>query len=97
MSAPPTVTNNTAAERFEAQTSAGMASLRYVLDGTTLDLIHTEVPSEAEGQGVGVGAALAHAALEHARREGLSVIPSCSFVRSYVTRHHEFADLVAAP
>ena len=94
MSNPTTVTNNPAAGRFEAHTEHGVAHLRYVARGDVLDLVHTEVPEAAEGQGI--GAALARAALDHARSEGMKVIPSCPFVRTYIARHREYADLVAA-
>ena len=91
----PTVRHNPAEHRFEATTDHGLATLRYVERGDVLDLAHTAVPQEAEGQGV--GGALAHAALEHARHDGLEVIPSCPFVRAYLQKHTEYADLVARP
>ena len=94
MPAIPTVTHNAAAGQFEARTAHGTALLKYVVRGETLDLAHTTVPQEAEGQGVGT--ALAKAALDHARREGVKVIPSCPFVASYVQEHDEYADLVAS-
>jgi Predicted acetyltransferase len=94
MPSPTTVTNDPAAGRFEAHTEHGVAHLKYIARGDVLDLVHTEVPPEAEGQGI--GAALAKAALDHARAEGMKVIPSCPFVRTYITRHGEYADLVAA-
>ena len=94
MPATPTVTNNAAAGQFEARTEHGTAILKYLPRGDVLDLVHTEVPPDAEGQGVGT--ALVQAALEHARDEGLKVIPSCPFVRSYLREHPDFADLVAA-
>lgn len=92
---PTAITNNSAAGRFETNTEHGVAHLKYLARGDVLDLVHTEVPREAEGQGI--GAALAKAALDHARSEGMKVIPSCPFVRTYVKRHGEYADLVAAP
>ena len=95
MSNPTTVTNDLAAGRFEAHTEHGVAHLRYVARGDVLDLVHTEVPQAAEGQGV--GAALAKAALDHARAEGMKVIPSCPFVRTYIKRHGEYANLVVTP
>ena len=95
MTNPTTVTNNPAAGRFEAHTQHGVAHRRYLARGDVLDLVHTEVPPAAEGQGI--GAALAKAALDHARSEGVKVIPSCPFVRTYIKRHHEYADLVATP
>ena len=69
--------------------------LRYVQRCDVIDLMHTVVPQAAEGNGV--GSALAHAALEHARAKGLKVVPSCPFVHRYVTKHREFADLLAQP
>jgi predicted GNAT family acetyltransferase len=95
MATRPSVTNNAAENRFETVTDHGMAMLRYFPRGDVLDLAHTAVPQAAEGQGI--GGALAHAALEHARAKGLKVIPSCPFVRSYLEKHKEFADLVATP
>jgi uncharacterized protein len=88
----PTVINNTAAGRFEIPTDAGTAVLTYAQRGDVLELTHTRVPAQAEGRGY--GAALAKAALEHARAKGLKVIPTCPFVSTYLRRHKEYADLV---
>jgi predicted GNAT family acetyltransferase len=93
MANPTVVTNDPATGRFEAHTPHGVAHLKYVARDDALDLVHTEVPQEAEGKGI--GAALARAALDHARAQGMKVIPSCPFVRTFIKRHHEYADLVA--
>lgn len=93
MTAVPVVTHNDAASQFEARTEHGIATLKYAARGDVLDFTHTSVPQEAEGQGT--GSALAHAALQYARKEGKQVIPSCPFVLAYLKRHKEFADLVA--
>jgi predicted GNAT family acetyltransferase len=90
----PTVTNNTAANRFEASTGHGTAMLRYVARGDVLDLTHTAVPQGAEGQGI--ASALARTALEYARANDLKVIASCRFVHAYLQKHREYADLVVA-
>jgi predicted GNAT family acetyltransferase len=90
----PTISNNTAAGQFEAETAHGKAILKYVIRGDVVDLVHTVVPQEEEGQGI--GAALARAALEDARAKGQKVMPSCPFVHSYVKRHRAYADLVAS-
>jgi hypothetical protein len=58
-----------------------------------MDLIHTEVPSQFQGQGF--GEALVRAALDYARREKLKVVPTCPFVRKFLSKHQEYADLVA--
>lgn len=90
---PATIIHNAAAHQFEADTPHGKALLRYVQRGDSLDLMHTAVPPEEEGGGI--GSSLAQAALDHARATGHKVIPSCPFVRAYVRKHPEFVDLVA--
>lgn len=89
----PEVTHNAAANQFEIHPGASVALLKYAARGDTIDLIHTEVPAALEG--TGLGAALARAALEYARAEELTVIPTCPFVRSYIGKHPEYAQLVA--
>lgn len=91
---PSSVTRNSAASRFEAESDRGVALLQYVRSGDTLDLVHTEVPDAMEG--AGYGKALVSAALDYARSESLRVIPSCPFVRSFIEKHPEYAGLVAA-
>ncbi|HEY0400428.1 MAG TPA: GNAT family N-acetyltransferase, partial [Blastococcus sp.] len=56
---------------------------------------HTEVDPDA-GQD-GLGSTLVRAALDDVRGRGGSVVPQCSFVRGWIERHPEYADLVAAP
>ena len=56
-------------------------------------LLHTEIDPAFEGQGL--GAQLVAAALEDLRARGLKLVPLCPFVRSYLRRHQEYADLVA--
>ena len=86
------VTNNIAAHRFELRTDDGLAVLQYVLGDGSIDFTHTKVPKKAEGQGV--AGALVRAALDYARREKLTVVPTCPFVKAYLAKHAEYADLV---
>jgi predicted GNAT family acetyltransferase len=88
----PNITNNVAAHRFELRTDAGLAVLQYELRDGSIELTHTKVPKKAEGQGF--AGALVHAALEYARGEKLTVIPTCPFVKGYLAKHAEYADLV---
>ncbi|MEM0963068.1 MAG: GNAT family N-acetyltransferase [Bacteroidota bacterium] len=81
-------------KRFALETDAGLAHLDYILTDALLVLSHTEVPVGAEGQGV--GSRLAKAGLDHARAEGLRVMPLCPFVAAYVRRHPEERDLLMA-
>jgi predicted GNAT family acetyltransferase len=82
------VVNNRAARRFELQADGGVATLSYTETPSTVDLVHTEVPSALEGRGF--GSALARAALEYARDGGKRVIPTCPFVRRYIASHPEW-------
>lgn len=66
--------------------------LDYRLRGDVVVLVHTEVPPEFDGQGH--AATLARSALDDARARGLSVVPSCPYVASYIGKHPEYADLV---
>jgi predicted GNAT family acetyltransferase len=89
-----TVTRNDATHRFEIAADEVAAVLRYEEHPRYITLIHTEVPPALEGRGY--GAALAKAALEYAREKHLRVVPRCPFVRAYLERHPEYADLTHA-
>jgi predicted GNAT family acetyltransferase len=54
---------------------------------------HTEVPKELEGRGI--GSALVRGLLEIARAQGLKVQAVCPFVKAYLDRHPEYADLLS--
>jgi predicted GNAT family acetyltransferase len=80
-------------ERYEAWAGERLAGfLEYIREGDSLELIHTEVEPEFEGQGV--GAALARSAMDEARAAGLRVNPQCPFVARWIARHPEYLDLV---
>lgn len=65
----------------------------YRRRGDVTDFLHTEVDREAGRSGV--GSTLVRAALDDVRTHGGSVIPSCPFVRGWIERHQEYADLVS--
>lgn len=87
------VENNEAEEQFEANIGGHQGVLTYSVRDGKLYLQHTGVDDALEGQGV--GSALVRAAAEHARREGLRVVPFCSFAQAWLKRHPEYGDLVA--
>lgn len=89
------MTRNEQRQRFEVDLGGETAVLDYQLQNGAITLRHTEVPTLAEGKGV--GSALARHALEYARSEGLRVVPRCRFVAAYLERHPEYADLVGQP
>jgi uncharacterized protein len=83
------VTDNAAESRFELREDARLAELVYRLRGHRLVLVHTEVPVELEGRGV--GGRLVTAAVDRAVREGLILVPLCPFARGWLERHPETA------
>ena len=64
----------------------GLAAYRR--RGERIAFTHTEVDPACEGRGF--GSKLVHDALDDARRQGLAIVPLCSFVAHYVERHPEF-------
>jgi len=87
------VHHNLRLSRFEAQIDGQLARCDYRMDVGVMLLVHTEVPPDLEGQGI--GAALVRAALEHAAAQGLRVRPRCSFVGAFLARHREYQPLIA--
>lgn len=78
--------------RFELEAEGHVAFSTYERSGETITILHTEVPKELAGRGIGT--ALAHGILELIRTEGLKVKPLCPFVKAYIGKHPEYADLV---
>ena len=93
MSASTTVRNNAARNRYELEVDGHTAVAVYTLAPGVITFVHTEVPPELGGKGV--GSTLVRGALEDARRQGLKVLVRCSFIRAYMTKHPEFNDLLA--
>lgn len=72
-------------KQFYIEAEGGRAYLAYMdLGKQTLDIYRTYVPDTLRGQGF--AARLAAAALKYAEEEGYTVIPSCSYVESYIQR-----------
>jgi uncharacterized protein len=85
----PLIANNEAASRFEFSSDGRLAELDYRRNGKRLVLIHTEVPLELEGRGI--GGALVSAAVDHAASRGMTLVPLCPFARGWLERHPEAA------
>jgi predicted GNAT family acetyltransferase len=87
------VVHNERASRFEAHLPEGLCRADYRRVGNALHMVHTEVPAQARGRGA-AGQVVA-AALDYAEKHGLTVMPMCSYVRSYLRRHPERHGLLA--
>lgn len=75
--------------RFEIPLGDGdVAEIDYRIDGDTITMFHTGVPSEYQGQGI--AAVITKYALDWARENGYTVNPLCSYIRVYIQRHPEY-------
>jgi hypothetical protein len=89
----PEVTHNEASKRFEATVDGLVSRCDYRMHGSTMMLVHTEVPPQLEGRGL--GSLLVRAAFEHARQNGMDVLPVCSYARTWAERRPEVSSLLA--
>lgn len=88
------VTENTRLRRFELPIANGLiAAAYYRIDHGRVVLVHTEVPFEYTGQGIAT--TLAHGTLALLRQSGRKAVLQCSFMGQFLTRHPEYADIVA--
>jgi uncharacterized protein len=89
------VIDNPQQHRYEAWRGDDVIGfIDYRLRPGLITLLHTEVDQDAEGHGV--GSRLVADALDDIRGRGLAVLVVCPFVRDYIQRHPEHADLVAS-
>jgi predicted GNAT family acetyltransferase len=88
------VRDNPARHRFEIDLGDSTAIAVYKLLPDKIIFLHTEVPEQHEGEGVGT--ALIQAGLMSARERGLKVVPICPFFAAYIKKHEEEQDLLDA-
>ena len=87
------VRDNATAQHFELAAGDALAFIAYRREGDTVELFHTEVPQALEGKGI--GSALVRGTLDRLRAEGVTVVPSCSFVADNIERHPKYGAMVA--
>ena len=91
----PTVRDVPEADRYEIRDGEQVLGLAaYQRRGDVVVFTHTEVDPDA-GQS-GLGSTLVRTALDDVRSRGGTVIALCPFVRGWIDRHPQYADLVAA-
>ena len=82
------------AERYEIRDGDRLLGIAaYQRRGDEVRFTHTEVNPDAGESGL--GSKLVRAALDDVRGRGLTVVPLCPFVRGWIERHPDYADLVA--
>jgi uncharacterized protein len=87
-----TITNNEAAQRFEAEVDGQMALIEYRLKPGVMTVLHTEVPKELEGRGI-AGTMIKHV-LDYIAAAKLQVVPRCPYMSAYLKKHPEYQYLV---
>lgn len=92
MSEEPQVIDNPARSRFEVEIDGHLAQLIYERRGDTLVLIHTEVPDELGGHGL--GGRLVTAAVDTAEANGLSIVARCPYAKHWLETHPDVAGRV---
>jgi len=88
------VTENPREHRFErAIHDTALAAAYYREQDGDLAFIHTEVPSEFSGEGIGTE--LARGAFDILRESGRRAVLVCPFMAYFYSKHPEYADVVA--
>lgn len=83
------------AQRYEIRLNEQRAVLDYRDHPEYREFYHTSVPPAFRGRGL--AAKLVKQALTEAKAQNKRVLPTCSYVASYLARHPEFQDLIASP
>jgi predicted GNAT family acetyltransferase len=86
------IIDNKAQHRFELEVEGHLATEHYRREGKVIVLVHTEVPPELSGKGV--GSRLVKGVLDVVRAEGLKVVAECDFVKGWIGKHPDYADLL---
>ncbi|MFJ5370302.1 GNAT family N-acetyltransferase [Bosea sp. CER48] len=86
------VVENAEQNRFELSLDGGTALVAYRRDGDRVVLVHTEVPEQFAGQGV--GSRLAKGVFELIRASGRKAVVRCDFLKGWVARHRDYDDII---
>jgi len=86
------LTVNAEAHDLEMNVDGNIAIIEYELSDGILKLIHTEVPPESEGKGV--GSAIVLKALNYAKENNFKIVPICPFVQAYLKRHPQWNEII---
>ena len=85
------VHDNRELQRYELSVDGQVVFANYRRQPGRLVITHVEAPPILRG--TGAAGRLMQGMLEHARVEGVRVLPLCSYARAWMQRHPEFKDL----
>jgi predicted GNAT family acetyltransferase len=86
------VSDNSTEKRFELEVDGHIAAAHYELSDGVITFVHTDVPPELGGKGI--GSKLVKGALDQVRAGGLKVVAQCPFVRGWIEKNPDYADLL---
>jgi len=86
------IVNNKAQQRYELAVDGHIAATYYKVEGKIITFVHTEVPPELSGKGI--GSKLIRGALDQVRAEGFKVIAQCPFVKAFIEKNADYQDLL---
>jgi uncharacterized protein len=87
------VADNPEQAQFEIRTDGELAGfVQYRLRDGVIAFLHAETDPRFRSHGV--AGTLIQSSLDSARERHLAVLPYCPFVRSWITEHPDYADLV---
>lgn len=92
----PTVNRQSEPDRFEITVEEGVAGFAQFLDrGDRRIFFHTEIGEEFGGRGL--ASTVVAEALAATRSQGLTVVPVCSYVASWLEKHPGYEDITRKP
>lgn len=87
------VINDTQGSRFVITIDNFEAYVLYAEGKETIDLYSTFTPRELRGKGL--AEKVVKAAFEYARENGLKVIPTCPYIRTFIERNPDYQKDIA--
>ena len=79
-------------ERFVIYVEGNEVYVEYKMRNDKIDLNHTFTHPALRGKGL--AAHVVRAALEFAKENNMRVIPTCSYVQSFIAKNDEYKELV---
>jgi len=88
------IVNNKAQHRYELTVEGHLAATYYEIADGVITFVHTEVPPELGGKGI--GSKLIKGALDQVKSDGFKVIAQCPFVKAFIGKNPAYQDLLKA-
>jgi predicted GNAT family acetyltransferase len=80
-------------KRFVIYAEGKEVYVEFDMNDDKMDLDHTYTHPDLRGRGL--AAQVVGAALEYAKENNIRVVPTCSYVRSFINKNDEYKELVA--